>query len=505
MNRRLGIVTSELQVITHLRKVAALMAWDQETYMPSGSAAARADQISLVLSLAHARFTSDVFRECLAALVDLETGTINPAGLDPSQVRMVEMVWHDWQRATALPVEFVGELARLTARGQHIWEQARAQNDYQLFAPYLEKIIAMKRQEAEYHGYQDEPYDALLEDYEMGVTTRQIEVLFGSLRPALVDLVQRITALPAEPAPGILSQEYPEELQWAFGLEVLRGMGYDLTQGRQDRSPHPFTTDFHPTDVRITTRLNTNDLAMGLFGTIHEGGHALYEQGLDAEHFGTPLCEPISLGIHESQSRLWENYVGHSLPFWRHYYPLLQARFPGQLGDVSLDDFYAAVNAVTPSLIRVEADEVTYNLHIMLRFDLERALINGEVAVKELPDLWNKAMLEYVGIEPPTVAEGVLQDIHWSQGALGYFPTYTLGNLYGRQIYEAACGQIDGLEERIAAGDLLVLREWLRENIHRLGRLKTATELIRDLTGQPLSADPFINYLQAKYERLYDI
>ncbi len=393
----------------------------------------------------------------------------------------------------------------MTARSQHIWDQARTRNDYALFVPYLEKIIAMKRQEAEYHGYQDEPYDALLEDYEMGVTTSQIKMLFGSLRPALVDLVQRIAAQKAPSKRDIITREYSEEDQWAFGLEVLRGMGYDLTQGRQDRSPHPFTTDFHTTDVRITTRLNTRDLSMGLFGTIHEGGHALYEQGMDAEHFGTPLCEPISLGIHESQSRLWENYVGRNLPFWRHYYPLLQARFPSQLGDVSLEDFYAAVNTVSPSLIRVEADEVTYNLHIMLRFDLERALIKGEVTVKELPDLWNQAMLEYIGLEPPTVAEGVLQDIHWSQGALGYFPTYTLGNLYGRQIYEAACAQIDDLEGHIAAGDLMVLREWLRENIHRLGRLKTATELILDLTGQPLSAGPFINYLQAKYERLYDL
>ncbi len=503
MNRKLEIVTTELQVITQLRKVAAVLAWDQETYMPSGSAQARSEQISLVLSLAHARFTSDTFRQSLATLVDLDAGTIDKDGLDRRQVRLLENVWHDWRRATALPVEFVGELARLTSQAQHVWQQARAQNDYARFAPYLEKIITMKRQEAGFHGFRDEPYDALLEDYEIGTSTRQIEQLFTGLRPALIELVGRIKSSKAPDRHDLLTQEFPEDLQWEFGMEVLRDMGYDLKKGRQDRSAHPFTTDFHPSDVRITTRLNPNDLSMGLFGTIHEGGHALYEQGLEAEYFGTPLCEAISLGIHESQSRLWENYVGRGLPFWRYYYPRLQARFPDQLRDVPLKDFYAAINTVTPSLIRGEADEVTYNLHIMLRFDLERALLNGDVTVKDLPGLWDQAMAEYLGITPLSVAEGVLQDIHWGMGAIGCFPTYMLGNLYGRQIYEAALEQIDDLEGRIARGDLMTLREWLRDNVHRLGRLKTAGELIQDLTGRPLSAQPFIQYLQAKYERLY--
>ena len=505
MNRKLEIVITELEVITQLRKVAAVLAWDQETYMPSGSAQARSEQISLVLSLSHARFTSDTFRQSLATLVDLDGGAIDRDGLDRSQVRLLENVWHDWRRATALPVEFVGELARLTSQAQHVWQEARAQNDYARFSPYLEKIIDMKRQEARFHGFEDEPYDALLEDYEMGITTKQIEQLFAVLRPALIELVGRIKSSKVPDRHALLTQEFPEDQQWEFGMEVLSDMGYDFTKGRQDRSAHPFTTDFHPSDVRITTRLNARDLSMGLFGTIHEGGHALYEQGLEAKYFGTPLCEAISLGIHESQSRLWENYVGRSMPFWRHYYPRLQARFPGQLGAVPLDDFYAAINAVRPSLIRVEADEVTYNLHIMLRFDLERALLNGDVTVKDLPGLWDQAMAKYVGVTPSTVAEGVLQDIHWGMGAIGYFPTYMLGNLYGRQIYEAALAQIDDLEERIAQGDLLTLREWLRDNVHRLGRLKRAGELIQDLTGQPLSAGPFIKYLQAKYERLYDL
>ncbi len=303
----------------------------------------------------------------------------------------------------------------------------------------------------------------------------------------------------------ILTQTYDEHLQWEFGLEILRDMGYDLNRGRQDRSAHPFTTDFHPSDVRITTRLSSSNLAMGLFGTIHEGGHALYEQGLDEQYFGTPLCEAISLGIHESQSRLWENYVGRGRPFWQWYYPRLQQLFPGPLGQVGLEDFYAAINTVRPSLIRVEADEVTYNLHIMLRFKLERALLDGSISVTELPGLWNQEMTEMLGITPETDAEGVLQDIHWSMGAFGYFPTYALGNLYGRQIYDAALEQIEDLEQRISQGDLKTLREWLRVKVQQLGRGKTAVELVQELSGQPLSVEPFVRYLKEKYGEIYGI
>jgi carboxypeptidase Taq len=286
-------------------------------------------------------------------------------------------------------------------------------------------------------------------------------------------------------------------------MEILKDMGYDFHRGRQDRSAHPFTIDFHPSDVRITTRLSEDDLAMGLFGTIHEGGHALYEQGLNSKYFGTPLCEAISLGIHESQSRLWENYVGRSRPFWTWYYPRLKKRFPEQLKKVPLNHFYAAINTVTPSLIRVEADEVTYNLHIMLRFELEQALINDHLKVVDLPAMWNEGMQKYVGITPETHAEGILQDVHWSMGAFGYFPTYTLGDLYGRQFYEAARNQIDNLEDKIAHGDLKSLQIWLRDHIHQVGRIRTASELLEDVTGQPLSADTFISYLNAKYHDIY--
>lgn len=505
MSRNLDILINDLQVITQLRRVAAVLGWDQETYMPPGGARARADQISLILSMSHARFTGTDFQRSLGELVDLPSGRMLEDGLAPEEVRLLEMTWRDWHRASALPVEFVGELARLTSQAQHIWGEARRKSDFSLLAPYLEKIITMKRNEADYLGYEDTPYDALLDGFEPEMTTAQLKALFDTLRPALINLVERIRNSDTPGGRDVLTRHYDEAVQWEFGMDILRDMGYDFTHGRQDRSVHPFTTNFHPTDVRITTRISSDNLTSGLFSTIHEGGHALYAQALNDRYFGTPLCEPISLGIHESQSRLWENYVGRGRSFWAWYYPRLQERFPSQLGDVTLDDFYVAVNTVTPSLIRVEADEVTYNLHIMLRFELELAFINDSVVVNDLPALWKEGMRKYLGLTPDNDAEGVLQDIHWSMGAIGYFPAYALGNLYGRQFYEAAKGRIDHLEEGIARGDLKTLRQWLGENIHRVGRARTADELVRDLTGQPLSAEPFMHYLEEKYGELYGL
>ncbi|MFC1543037.1 carboxypeptidase M32 [Candidatus Neomarinimicrobiota bacterium] len=505
MSRNLAILIREMRIITQLRSVAAVLSWDQGTYMPQGGARARAEQISLILSMSHARFTSADFRRSLAPLVDLPTGEVQQDGLIPKEVRLLQMIWRDWRRATALPVEFVGELTRMTSEAQYVWEKARNQNNFGRLAPYLEKIISMKRHETDYLGYDEVPYDALLDGHEPSMTTRQLEVLFAELRPVLVNLADRIKGTDPPDRRDILTRNYDETDQWEFGIDILREMGYDFKRGRQDRSAHPFTTNFHPSDVRITTRLNHDDLALGLFGTLHEGGHALYEQALDDRYFGTPLCEPISLGIHESQSRLWENYVGRSRPFWEGHYPRLQKYFPDQLAEITLEDFYAAVNTVAPSLIRTEADEVTYNLHIMLRFELEQAMINDNVAVSDLPTMWNEGMEKYLGIRPRNDAEGILQDIHWSMGAIGYFPTYALGNLYGRQLYEAAKDQIDCLEEKIAGGDLVTLREWLREHVHQIGRAKTADELMREISGKSLSAVPFIHYLEQKYSELYQV
>ena len=496
---------TDMRVITQLRRVAAVLSWDQETYMPAKSASARADQISLILSLSHARFTGVQFRRSLGTLVDLDSGAVQADGLLPEEVRLLEITWRDWHRATALPVELVGEMAHLASEAQQVWGEARRESSFDRLAPYLEKIFNLKRREADYLGYKESPYDALLEGFEPGMTGTRLAEIFQTLQPALVDLLGRIRNLDAADNREFLFREYDESVQWEFGMAVLGDMGFDFSRGRQDHSAHPFTTDFHPSDVRITTRINPRDIMMGVLSTIHEGGHALYEQALQERHFGTPLCEAISMGIHESQSRLWEIYVGLSRPFWDHYYPLLKDKFPQQLGGVSLDQFYAAINSVTPTPIRLDADEVSYNLHILLRFELEQALINDKLPVRELPTLWMEGMQKYIGITPANDAEGVLQDIHWSVGSIGYFPTYTLGNLYGRQFYEVARSQIDNFETGIARGELLPLREWLRENIHQAGRSKTAEELTRELTGEPLSAGPFVDYLEEKYGNLYGV
>ncbi len=496
---------TEMRMDTQLRRVAAVLSWDQETYMPTRSARARADQISLILTISHARFTGVQFRRSLGTMVDLDSGAVQADGLLPEETRLLEITWRDWHRATALPVEFVGEMARLASEAQHVWEQARRESSFDQLAPYLEKIFNLKRREADYLGYQEAPYDALLEGFEPGMTGARLAEIFQTLQPALVDLLGRIRNVEVADNREFLFREYDETVQWEFGMAVLGDMGFDFSRGRQDLSAHPFTTDFHPSDVRITTRISPRAIMMGILSTIHEGGHALYEQALQERHFGTPLCEAISIGIHESQSRLWEIYVGLSRPFWEHYYPLLQEKFPQQLDAVSLDQFYAAINTVTPTPVRLDADEVSYNLHILLRVELEQALINDNLPVRELPTLWNEGMQKYIGIIPANDAEGVLQDIHWSVGSIGYFPTYTLGTLYGRQFYDVARSQIDDFDSGIARGELLHLREWLRENIHQVGRSKTAEEITRELTGEPLSAKPFVDYLEQKYGSLYGV
>jgi carboxypeptidase Taq len=503
MNDKLRAFNNELLVIAQLRRVAALLNWDQETYMPVNGSSARGEQLSLILSLAHIRFIGSEFEKSLSQLVDLESGNLTADEIDERQGKMVQTVWRDWHRAKKIPAKFVAEFAALTSDSQQAWFLAKEDNDFPLVEPYLVRIVDMKRQEAEYVGYKTEPYDALLEDFEPDISTNELIEMFEALLPTLRDLVQVIDQADNPRLRAILTQEYDEQKQWDFSLRVLRDMGFDMSRGRLDRSKHPFTTDFHPSDVRITTRLNPADFTSGFFGSIHEGGHALYEQGMDERHFGTPLAEAISLGVHESQSRLWENYVGRSREFWQFYFPRLQRQFQEQLGEVILDDFYRAVNVVQPSPIRVEADEVTYNLHIILRFELERAMINGDVSVNELPEQWTGKMAQYLDIKPDDDTTGLLQDIHWSMGAFGYFPTYTLGNIYGRQIFQAALDDIDGLPGLIANGDLLTLRKWLRAKVHTVGRIKTPKELIKSITGNDLSVEPFLTYLMTKYKDIY--
>jgi carboxypeptidase Taq len=416
---------------------------------------------------------------------------------------LLREVWRDYRRATKLPSEFVARLARESSLAQQVWVEARAENDFKMFLPHLRTLVGLKREEAGYVGHQASPYDALMDTYEPGMTVAQLTPLFAALKGRLVPLLRRVLDSPFQIDDSFLHRTYDAGRQIEFGKLVLTAMGYDFARGRLDLSAHPFTTSFHPTDVRVTTRVFEQDLPSCLFSCIHEGGHGLYDQGLEPERYGTPLGDSLSLGIHESQSRLWENCVGRSLPFWGCFFPMLQQVFPDQLHAVSLEQFHAAINRVRPSLIRVEADELTYNLHIMIRYEIERALIEDGLDVAELPDVWNQKMQTCLGLVPETDTAGVLQDVHWSMGAIGYFPTYTLGNLYAAQFYDQARLEIANLEDHIAAGRLTVLTKWLNQKIHRWGRTYTVEHLVRRITGDTLSPEPFLKYVEQKYGRLY--
>ncbi|TAJ98983.1 MAG: carboxypeptidase M32 [Candidatus Manganitrophaceae bacterium] len=496
-----------LQEIQHLSSAISVLHWDQETYMPPGAGRARAEQLSTLGGMAHERSVGPEMERLLSQWVDLKSGQVNgeERGWDEPSRALLREVWRDYHKATKLPTEFVRRYGKEASISQQVWVEARKKSDFSQFAPHLKTMVALKKEEIGYIGYKDSPYDALLDDYEPGMTVAQLVPLFEALKAELVPLLEKIVQSPVQPKTDFLHRSYAPEKQLAFGQKVLEAMGFDFNNGRQDLSAHPFTTSFHTTDVRITTRVDERDLLSSLFSSIHEGGHALYDQGLNPDLYGTPLGDARSLGVHESQSRLWENGIGRSKPFWGYFYPILQKTFPEGLKGVDPESFYAAVNLVRPSLIRVEADELTYNLHIMVRFEIERALIEANLPVDALPSLWNEKMHQYLGIVPDSDAHGVLQDVHWSGGAIGYFPTYTLGNLYAVQFLNQAKKEIPGLEGEIAKGDLLPLKKWLNEKIHRWGKQYPTDVLVRRVTGEPLNPAYFVRYLKEKFTPLYSL
>jgi len=499
-------LTNRLREIQRINSAASVLSWDQETHMPAGGGPARAEQIATIQGIAHRQFVSEETERLLGAAVDLATGhPLDRDGelWDESAQSLLREVWRDFSRAKKLPSDFVVNLSRECSLAQQVWAEARERNSFVDFLPNLSTVLALKREEAQYLGYADSPYNALLDYYEPGATIAGLRPLFAQLKARLVPLLRKIQNSSVRIDDSILFHAYDTARQLEFGRLVLIAMGYDFERGRLDLSAHPFTTSFHPTDVRVTTRVHEHDLTSCLFSCIHEGGHGLYDQGLDPAHYGTPLGDSVSLGIHESQSRMWENCVGRSRAFWRFFYPVLQQTFHHQLRSVDLDHFYAAVNRVKPSFVRVEADELTYNLHIMLRFEIEQDLIEGRAKTDELPELWNQKMKEYLDIKPTTDAEGVLQDVHWSLGAFGYFPTYTLGNLYAVQFYDQARMEIPHLEDEISAGQLLILRRWLGQKIHRWGRMFTPERLAQRVTGVSLTPDPYLQYIERKYSELY--
>ncbi len=486
--------------VVDLNAAQAVLSWDQETYMPNGGLNARAQQLATLGQLSHERFISDEVGHLLEELEPLAA----ELDADSDQARLIRVVRRDFDKATRLPATLVAELARSTAVSQQAWKGAREESDFARLRPHLERVLDLLRRKAEALGYEETPYDALLDEYEPGMRTARVAAVFAVLRNELVPMVRAIAEHPV-PDDSFLRQEFDQQRQWDFALRVASDFGFDLERGRQDRSAHPFSTSFSVNDVRITTRVQSNFLSSCLFGTLHEAGHAMYEQGVDTTLERTLLAGGTSLGVHESQSRLWENLVGRSRPFWSFYYGLLQREFPAQLGVVPIDQFYRAINKVEPSLIRVEADEVTYNLHIMLRFELETALMSGDLTVGDLPEAWNEKSREILGLTPPDAASGVLQDIHWSAGLVGYFPTYALGNLISAQLYERATLEIRGLEDQIALGKFADLLGWQREHIHRFGRKFTASELLRRVIGSDLDAGAWLAYIRAKFGALYDL
>jgi carboxypeptidase Taq len=438
-------------------------------------------------------------------LLDAAHPEVEAQGPDSDEVRLLRVTRRLYEKERKVPSDFVAEFSRVTALANQTWQQARAESKFSIFQPHLETIVDLRRQYADFFAPYDSVYDPLLDDFEPGMKTAQVRSIFEDLRPQQVALIQEIAARGPVVDDAILYRHYDEDKQWTFGIEVIKRYGYDLNRGRQDRTAHPFTTDFNTGDVRITTRFDPDYLSDSLFSTLHEAGHALYGQGIPPGFDRTPLASALSLAIHESQSRTWENLVGRSRPFWKAFYPRLQQLFPEVLGDVGLEDFYRAVNKVSPSLIRVNADEATYNLHIMLRFALEVSLMERTLEVPDLPEAWNSRMREYLGLTPPDDAKGVLQDIHWSFGGIGYFPTYALGNLVASQLWEAALREIPDLPKQIEKAEFGPLLAWQREKLHRHGAKFDPMELIEQATGAPLSPDPYLRYLRGKFGEIYNL
>jgi carboxypeptidase Taq len=474
--------------------------WDERTYMPREGGEHRAAQVSLLAGMAHEKFTDRYIGELL--------DKVEGSGLvkDPGSIEAVNAreLRRTYDKETKLPKALVEEISRVTTLAQGEWVAARKKSDFKHFLPWLEKVLELEKRKAEAYGYKGEPYNALLDNYEPGATVDQIAKVFEDLRVDLVELVGKIKNGRKKPDHTIVERIYPVEKQQMFGEMVAQAMGYSFQSGRLDITTHPFCTGIGTGDTRITTRYNAHRLNDAIFGIMHEAGHGLYEMGLDKmKHFGTPMAESVSLGIHESQSRLWENQVGRSKAFWVYFFPQAKRIFREALDGVTLDEFYGAVNYVAPSYIRVEADEATYNLHILLRFELERAMLTGDLKPADLAGEWNKRFKKYFGIEVDKDSNGVLQDVHWSAGLVGYFPTYTLGNLYSAQFFAQARKDLPDLDEQFSQGNFAGLLGWLRENIHQHGQKYRAKDLVKRVTGKPLSHKPLISYMNKKYGEIY--
>ncbi|HZT96011.1 MAG TPA: carboxypeptidase M32 [Chloroflexota bacterium] len=486
-----------LRTISNIGKAGAVLGWDQNTYMPPEGVHARGEQMATLARLGHEMFTAAETGELLNAAAE----ELSDLPYDSDDASIIRITRRDYERQQRVPAPFVAEMRRHGSESRQVWVEARRTDDFPSFKPFLQNTVRLSRELAGYYGYEERPYDALINVAEPGLKTTDLERIFGDLKREQTPLIKEI-AEREQVDDSVLHQPFDEAKQEAFGRMVVERYGYDFNRGRLDRTTHPFEIALAIDDVRLTTRYDPNFLSMSLFGTMHESGHGMYEQGVGRGLEGTPVARGASGGFHESQSRLWENLVGRSRPFWEAFYPELQKTFPEQLGGASLDTFYRAVNKVYPSLIRVEADELTYNMHIMLRFELENELLEERLSVQDAPEAWRRKMDEYLGVTPPNDRLGILQDTHWATG-LGGFPNYALGNVFGAQIWEKAVGDNPGIPDEIGQGQFETLLHWLQDNLYVHGRKFETKELMERVTGKPISTEPYIRYLRGKFGEIY--
>ena len=480
--------------------IQGLLGWDQLTYMPVGAMQSRGEQLQALGGIIYDRSTSPEYGQLIADLV----AEIPDLDADEPTARELKLAKRNYEQSTKVPKDKMMELIMTTSVAQGVWQRAKEENDFAAFQPHLQKILELNLELVEYFKPYDHPYDALADQFEPGLKTARVKEIFGALRPRQVELIQAIGERP-QPETDFLFKRYPLDLQRKINQYFATKQGFDWTRGRLDESAHPFTTNFGMDDVRLTTNYDEFNAMDALFSTMHEAGHGLYELGISKAYKGTTIGGTSSMALHESQSRLWENLVGRSKAFWSHFYPTLQAFFSENLANVSLDAFYKAINKVSPSLIRTEADEATYNLHIMLRFEIELGMIEGQIATKDLPEIWNEKMRDYLGVVPSNDTTGVLQDVHWSGGMIGYFPSYAIGNLIASQWWHQLIKDQPNTIDEIASGNLANILAWLREKVHQHGSRYDSMELVKRVTGEPLNPDYYMNYLTEKYSEIYEL
>ncbi|SEF52362.1 carboxypeptidase M32 [Nitrosomonas ureae] len=500
MNQHYQNLVQKLEEIAHLNGVMSTLGWDQEVMMPAGAGEARAKQMAALAGVIHERMTDPALGDCLNELKEKNSDCLG----EVERCNIREAL-HSYELETKVPKQLVQELAELSSRGQGIWVMARKENKFSDFAPVLKRFLALKTEWAQRVSPDLKPYDANIDLFERGTTMDMITPIFERLKQELIPLIETIQSHPLQPDTSFLQGRFALDKQEALARKISQDIGFNIQQGRIDVSVHPFCGGSHPTDVRITTRYKDSDFIESLYSVIHETGHALYEQGRPCELGDVPASESLTMGIHESQSLFWERMVAQGKPFCSHYFDTIRATFPDNLQSANVDSFYRAINTCKPGFIRVEADEVTYPLHVILRYEIEKGLFDDSMRVDDLPDIWNELMRKYLGITPPTDTLGVLQDSHWSGGAFGYFPSYTLGAIYACQFYTVLLSEQPETEMNIATGNFSPIKRWLNEKIHRQGRLYTPQELVQRVTGEALSPDHFIHYLTTKYSEIYQL